>query len=68
MKCCTGCVAPKRYPGCHDHCLEYIEERAEYDRRKAVEDKKSAVRNGIYMQKSYGAFRAIRRHGRNRKK
>ena len=18
--CCKNCVAPKRYPGCHDHC------------------------------------------------
>ena len=68
MKSCIGCVAPKRHPGCHDHCPEYIEEKAEHDRRKAIEDQKSAVRNGIYMQKSDGVLRAIRRHGSNRKK
>ena len=68
MKCCHGCVPPKRKPGCHDRCPEYIEERAEYDRLKAIEDKKSAVRNAIYMQKSDGVLRAVRRHGKNRKK
>ena len=26
--CCKGCVAPKRYPGCHGHCPEYIKEKA----------------------------------------
>ena len=67
MKCCYGCVAPKRYPGCHSHCPEYIEERAEYDRRKAAEDQKNAVSNGIYLQKSDGVYRATKRHGGNRK-
>lgn len=28
IKCCYGCVAPKRYPGCGDHCKEYQEEKA----------------------------------------
>ena len=67
MKCCNGCVKPKRYPGCHDHCPEHIAEKAEYDRRKAAEDKKKAVSNGIYRQKSDGVYRATKRHGGNRK-
>ena len=68
MKCCHGCVAPKRHEACWGHCPEYIEEKAEYDRRKSAEDKKNAVRIGIYYQKSDGVLRAIKRHGSNRKK
>lgn len=25
---CIGCVAPKRHPGCHDTCGDYIVEKA----------------------------------------
>ena len=28
IKCCKDCVAPKRYPGCHGICPEYIYEKA----------------------------------------
>ena len=45
ITCCYGCVAPKRHPGCHDHCPEYNEERilaivddAERKKRKNIED------------------------------
>ncbi len=34
IKCCHGCVAPKRYPGCRDHCPEYKAEKAEWDAAK----------------------------------
>lgn len=27
IKCCKDCVAPKRYPGCHSVCPEYIHEK-----------------------------------------
>ena len=40
IKCCNGCVAPKRYPGCHSHCPEYIEAKAKHDEEKAAERKK----------------------------
>ena len=68
VECCRHCVAPKRHRACWDHCPEYIEERAEYDKRKAAEDLRNAVKNGIYSQKSDSIIRAIRRHGSNRKK
>lgn len=61
MKCCIPCVPPKRHPGCHDHCPEYAEERAEHDEKKAAEDKKKAVRQGIYAQKSEGVRRAYKK-------
>lgn len=34
IKCCNGCVAPKRHTACWGHCPEYIAEKAEYERRK----------------------------------
>ena len=67
MKCCNGCVPPKRHKACWGHCTDYIKERAEYDKLKAVEDKKNAVRNSIYVQKASGALRASKRRGKNRK-
>lgn len=41
--CCKNCVAPKRYPGCHSHCQEYIDIRAEYDKRKAAHNQKREI-------------------------
>ena len=35
IKCCNGCVPPKRHPGCHGKCPEYLAEKAEYDRLMA---------------------------------
>ncbi len=44
VQCCNGCVPPKRYPGCGDHCSEYKKEKAQYkadikreEERKAIE-------------------------------
>lgn len=39
IKCCHGCVAPKRYPGCGATCKEYKEEKAQYlaDKQKEKE-------------------------------
>ena len=64
INCCKGCVAPKRYPGCHDHCADYAAERAEYDRLKAAEEKRVKVKNDIYSQRSNSVTKAMRKHGR----
>ena len=40
IKCCHGCVAPKRHPGCHDHCEEYKKERDEFHRNKEIAKEK----------------------------
>lgn len=29
ITCCKNCVAPKRYPGCKDHCDEYLIQKKE---------------------------------------
>lgn len=31
---CRYCVAPKRYPGCHDHCTEYKDVKEKEQRNK----------------------------------
>lgn len=67
MKCCHGCVPPKRHKACWDHCPDYIAEKGEHDRRKAADYKRNAVGVGIYRQKMDGVIRAIKRHGSNRK-
>lgn len=62
--CCYGCVAPKRYPGCQDHCPERQEQLAQ--RAKETEQRRKAhgIANGINNQKIEGIRRAMRRHGR----
>lgn len=70
IKCCNGCVAPKRHPACHDHCEEYKKERAEYDERKAIADKKKFTEQGIYLQRAEAVAKATKhkkQHGFHRK-
>lgn len=62
IKCCRYCVSPKRYPGCHGCCTEYLEEKAVYDELKAADDKRRAVSNGIYYQRSEKAYKALKNH------
>ena len=46
MKCpCMGCVAPKRHPGCHSGCEEYVGWRKERDEKgEAIRKEKIARR------------------------
>lgn len=37
IKCCFGCVPPKRYPGCGDRCPEYKAEKAKIAEEKQRE-------------------------------
>ena len=60
IKCCKGCVAPKRHTACWDHCPEYQKERAEYEERKAIEDKKKFTEQGINLQRAEAVAKAMR--------
>lgn len=64
INCCHYCVAPKRHPGCHDHCPDYAAEKAEHDRRKAADAEKRKVKNDIYNQRSEHVTKALKKHGR----
>ena len=57
---CKGCVAPKRYPGCHSKCHEYIAQRAEYDRLKAAWDQQQAITIGIYTSRNEKVYKAMK--------
>ena len=37
IKCCKGCVPPKRYTGCHQYCEEYIEQKVELEKERKAE-------------------------------
>lgn len=61
IECCRNCVAPKRHPGCHGHCSEYIKEKTEYEGRKAAYYGDSSVKNGLTAQRSNAVNTALRR-------
>jgi len=52
IECCRNCVAPKRYPGCHDHCPEYQAAKAIHDAQKEEQYKQTVLRCGLYAQRS----------------
>ena len=62
IKCCNGCVPPKRTPGCHGTCKEYIAEKAALDEQNAAATAKKKTNQNIYAQKSAGVHRAKRRN------
>lgn len=55
---CKGCVAPKRHPGCHSSCTDYIREKAEHDRLKAIYDREIEIKRGLDSQLLKGVIRA----------
>ena len=62
FKSCKYCEPPKRRPGCHAHCPEYLEESAEYHKKKSIADKERDV-----QQRNEAAYRAYRRSSRYKK-
>ena len=66
IDCCRYCKAPKRHPGCHASCGEYIAERAEYDRLKAIHDRERAINVSIVQQRGDRIYKALKSR-RNKK-
>lgn len=60
--CCKGCEAPKRYPGCHGECQEYLDQKAWYDKRKAELDKERQVDQAIIGERGKKVYQAMRSH------
>lgn len=56
---CKGCE--KRAPGCHSKCPDYLTEKAEHDRLKAVADKRRDIQIGIWEQRSKKVNAAAKR-------
>ena len=58
--CCKDCVTPKRHPGCHGSCPEYIECKAQYDRRKTEYDKKRELDSAILGERGKKVYEAMK--------
>lgn len=67
MKCCYGCVAPKKHEKCHGDCPEYLAEKAEYDRLKDIEKRKRIIAYGIWQQRE-AFYRRVSKKQRNLRK
>ena len=66
ITCCRGCVAPKRHPGCHSGCQEYITQKAEHDRLKKIYDEKNRIDSDIEMDRAKRVYNALKNR-RNKK-
>lgn len=64
IRCCYGCVPPRRTHECHGTCKDYIDEKAADEEKKAAEDMRRKVNNSIYQQRTDMVAKALRRHGR----
>ena len=62
IQCCRNCVAPKRYPGCHGKCQDYIDEKAQYDQLKGEYKKKSDISNAIIRDRGVKVYKAYKNH------
>lgn len=60
IQCCRFCVPPKRNPYCHGHCSEYIAEKEQHDKDKAIADQKKAIDCGLTSQTLEGVNRAYK--------
>jgi putative component of membrane protein insertase Oxa1/YidC/SpoIIIJ protein YidD len=68
IKCCYGCVPPKRTPTCKfdGTCNKYAEAKKKHDAEKAEIDKKRAVNLGIYTQRGNKVYEARKRRWKGR--
>lgn len=62
--CCYKCIPPKRFPGCHARCKEYLKEKQIYEERKKEVDQKRNLENGLVEHEI--KFR-VKAHKKNRK-
>lgn len=55
---CMGCVAPKRYPGCHAVCPEYLAQKEQHDKEKEIMRQKKLIEDGLNSQVILGVYKA----------
>lgn len=60
IQCCRYCVAPKRHPGCHSTCPEYLKEKALYDERKTAADQKKFTSQVVLSQRATAIRKALK--------
>ena len=70
ISCCHGCMAPKRYPGCHDVCPDYLKEKAAHDALREEDYKRRRTIHDLNEQRYRGVTKAVKhkrkadKHGR----
>ena len=67
IRCCNGCVPPKRTPTCHATCPDYIREKAEHDKQAAADYKRRSLKTGLILQQERAVIRAARGKRMNRR-
>ena len=60
IKCCNGCVPPKRNPTCHGSCPDYIKEKAEHDARMEEDYKRRRVNRNLNEQRYDAITKAVK--------
>lgn len=61
IKCCHGCMTPKRYHGCHAHCPEYLKEKEMHDAEKAKEYLKRHTISNLISQRGEAVSKSNKR-------
>ena len=54
IRCCNGCVAPKRHAGCHATCPEYLKEHEQHvaEKQARQQEKIKQARLDEYVVKN----------------
>ena len=58
IKCCKGCVPPKRNPHCHSTCPEYLAEKAAYEARRKEAAQKKQIDYDLDSQREKAVYTA----------
>ena len=66
IRCCNGCMAPKRHPGCHGTCPEYLKEKAEHEAQLEADYKRRRTVYDLNDQRYRSVTRAVK-HKRKEK-
>lgn len=64
IKCCNGCVPPKRTPTCHSTCPDYIIEKAFDEAERQEKLMLYREKRRISDQKADNIRKSVRHHGR----
>lgn len=59
--CCNDCKAPKRFPGCHGICHEYIKQKTIHDQEREAKQREKNIQHGLNSQVARAKQRAIKR-------
>lgn len=67
ITCCKNCVPPKRHPGCHSTCEQYLKEKTEYEKQKeyAKAHKTVMLTNYDFDEIAYASSKRHKRRSRD---